>query len=82
MGHSYIFLLIIMQEKLIYFQKMTSCKLRVTFSELFVEEYRKIELVGRSVARHLTNNNRIYNFLTKLRCRFQLLCKILVFGLR
>tara|TARA_B000000565_G_scaffold105363_1_gene78896 strand:+ start:1383 stop:1529 length:147 start_codon:yes stop_codon:yes gene_type:complete len=26
-------------------------KLRVTFSELFVEEYRKIELVGRSVAR-------------------------------
>jgi len=55
MGHSYIFLLIIMQEKLIYFQKMTSCKLRVklrvTFSELFVEEYRKIELMGRSVAR-------------------------------
>ena len=52
MGHSYIFLLIIMQEKLIYFQKMTSCKLRVklrvTFSELFVEEYRKIELVVRS----------------------------------
>ena len=44
-----------MQEKLIYFQKMTSCKLRVklrvTFSKLFVEEYRKIELVGRSVAR-------------------------------
>ena len=28
---------------------MTSCKLRVTFLELFVEEYRKIELVGRSV---------------------------------
>ena len=54
MGHSYIFLLIIMQEKLIYFQKMTSCKLRVklrvTLSELFVEEYRKIELVGRSVS--------------------------------
>ena len=50
MGHSYIFLLIIMQEKLIYFQKMTSCKLRVklrvTFSELFVEEYRKIELMA------------------------------------
>ena len=49
MGHSYIFLLIIMQEKLIYFQKMTSCKLRVTFSELFVEEYRKNRLMGRSV---------------------------------
>jgi hypothetical protein len=32
----------------------TSCKLRVklrvTFSELFVEEYRKIELMGRSVS--------------------------------
>ena len=44
-----------MQEKLIYFQKMTSCKLRVklrvTFSELFVEEYRKNRLMGRSVAR-------------------------------
>ena len=57
MGHSYIFLLIIMQEKLIYFQKMTSCKLRVklrvTFSELFVEEYRKNELMGRSVPRLL-----------------------------
>ena len=54
MGHSYIFLLIIMQEKLIYFQKMTSCKLRVklrvTFSELFVEEYRKIEIVECSVS--------------------------------
>ena len=33
----------------------TSCKLRVklrvTFLKLFVEEYRKIELMGRSVAR-------------------------------
>ena len=28
---------------------MTSSKLRVTFLELFVEEYRKIELTGRSV---------------------------------
>ena len=57
MGRSYIFLLIIMQEKLIYFQNMTSCKLRVklrvTFSELFVEEYRKIELMGRSVSQHI-----------------------------
>jgi len=46
---------------------MTSCKLRVklrvTILKIFVEEYRKIELVGRSVARHLTNNNRIYEFL-------------------
>ena len=36
---------------------MTSCKLRiklrVTFLELFVEEYRKIELVGRTVSRLL-----------------------------
>jgi len=33
------------------------------FLKLFVEEFRKIELVGRSVDRHLTNNNRIYEFL-------------------
>ena len=48
-----------MQEKLIYFQKMTSCKLRVklrvTFSELFVDEYRKFELMGRSVSRPIVN---------------------------
>ena len=47
---------------------------------------REIIKMGRSVARHLTNNNRIYDFLEtlrcRLRCRFQLLCKILVFGLR
>jgi len=30
-------------------------KLRVTFLKLFVEEYRKIELVGRSVTRPLFN---------------------------
>ena len=44
---------IIILQIIVHFPKMTSCKLRVklrvTFSELFVEEYRKIELVGRSV---------------------------------
>ena len=70
MGHSYIFLLIIMQEKLIYFQKMTSCKLRVklrvTFSELFVEEYRKNRLMGRSVSPSILINNIIYDFFERL----------------
>ena len=68
MGHSYIFLLIIMQEKLIYFQKMTSCKLRVklrvTFSELFVEEYRKNRLMGRSVSPNFLN---IPEYITKIK---------------
>ena len=45
---------IIILQTIVHFQKMTSCKLRVklrvTFLKLFVEEYRKIELVGRSVA--------------------------------
>ena len=49
---------------------MTSCKLRVklrvTFSELFVEEYRKNRLMGRSVTRCFVINNRIHHFLKKL----------------
>ena len=59
-----------MQEKLIYFQKMTSCKLRVklrvTFSELFVEEYRKNRLMGRSVSPSILINNIIYDFFERL----------------
>jgi len=53
MGRLPILLLIIKQVKQTYFQKMTSCKLCVTFSELFVDEYRKIELVERSVSQHI-----------------------------
>ena len=45
---------IIILQIIVYFEKMTSCKLRVklcvTFLKLFVEEYRKTELVGRSVS--------------------------------
>ena len=77
MGHSYIFLLIIMQEKLIYFQKMTSCKLRVklrvTFSELFVEEYRKNRLMGRSVTRPLLNIREKLTLFQKLRAKLRAL---------
>ena len=44
------------EDRSIILSMQTSCKLRVklrvTFSELFVEEYRKIELMGRSVNLH------------------------------
>ena len=50
---------IIILQIIVHFPKMTSCKLRVklrvTFSELFVEEYRKNRLMGRSVTRPLLN---------------------------
>jgi hypothetical protein len=64
-----------MQEKLIYFQKMTSCKLRVklrvTFSELFVEEYRKNRLMGRSVTRPLFNIREKPTLFQKLRVKLR-----------
>ena len=56
---------------------MTSCKLRVklrvTFSELFVEEYRKNRLMGRSVTRPLLNMLGKPTLFQKLRAKLRAL---------